>query len=117
MTTAEISVRVEPELKDGATKVFEKLGISESDAINRFLREVVTRQQLPFGERIPNRKTLETMEKTDSGEELTEYGDIGTFYREMGIPGVFAPDLELAVIDLLFHQRGWSDPLGCPNAR
>jgi len=85
MTIAEISVRVEPGLKDGAAKVFEKLGISESEAISWFLREVVTRQQLPFPERIPNRKTLETMEKTDSGEELTEYGDVEEFYRKMDI--------------------------------
>ncbi len=85
MSVSEISVRVEPGLKDNAAKVFQKLGISESEAINWFLREVVTRQQLPFKERIPNRKTLEIMEKTDSGEDLTEYGDVGAFYREMGI--------------------------------
>jgi len=41
MTIAEISARVEPGLKDGAAKVFEKLCISESEAVNWFLHEVV----------------------------------------------------------------------------
>ena len=85
MITDQISVKVDPALKNNATKIFKKIGISESEAIRLFLSEVVIRQQLPFKPRQANEKTLETMRKTDAGEELTEYKDISDFYREMGI--------------------------------
>ncbi|MDI6794158.1 MAG: type II toxin-antitoxin system RelB/DinJ family antitoxin [bacterium] len=85
MKTAEISVRVEPQLKDGAIKIFKNMGISVSEAISLFLNEVVVQQGLPFVTRPPNQETLNTMKKTDAGEELTEYEDVNNFYREMGI--------------------------------
>jgi len=85
MENTEIFDRVAPQLKKRATKVFRKIGISFSEAINMFLKEVIAQQGLPFERRIPNKETTETMKKTDAGEELTEYDNVNDFYREMGI--------------------------------
>ncbi|MDI6792111.1 MAG: type II toxin-antitoxin system RelB/DinJ family antitoxin [bacterium] len=85
MKTAEISARVEPQLKEGAIKIFKKMGINVSEAVNLFLNEVIVQQGLPFAKRTPNQKTFDTMKKTDADEELTEYEDVNDFYREMGI--------------------------------
>jgi len=85
MKAAIISAEVDSELISGAAKVFRKIGISESEAIVLFLREVVIRQQLPFESLFPNPATFDTMRKTDAGEELTAYKDVNDFYREMGI--------------------------------
>ena len=46
--TATISVRVEPEAKAGAEKVFERLGLSMSDAINMFCKQAIYQQTLPL---------------------------------------------------------------------
>ena len=51
--TATISVRVEPEAKEAAEKVFRALGISTSSAINIFFRQVAMRQNIPFSLEIP----------------------------------------------------------------
>lgn len=51
--TASISVRVEPEAKEGAEKVLANLGISMSDAINIFCKQITLRQAIPFELELP----------------------------------------------------------------
>lgn len=46
--TAYISIRIEPKLKVAAQKVFDKIGLSMSDAITLFLTQVVLHNGLPF---------------------------------------------------------------------
>lgn len=46
--SANVMVRVEPEVKAQAEKVMEKLGLSASTAINLFYRQMITDQALPF---------------------------------------------------------------------
>ncbi len=46
--TANVYVRVEPELKDKAEAIFSQLGISASAAVNMFYNQVVRQRGLPF---------------------------------------------------------------------
>ena len=48
MKTATIRARTEPGLKADAERVFRKLGISSSEAINLFYSQVRLRKGLPF---------------------------------------------------------------------
>jgi len=52
-----IRVRVEPELKRQTEAVLGDLGMSVSDAVTVFCRQVVLQRALPFVVRIPNAKT------------------------------------------------------------
>ena len=56
--TSNIYVRVEPNIKEQAEVVLEKLGIPMSNAISIFLRQVVMQNGLPFEVKIPNTKPL-----------------------------------------------------------
>ena len=51
--TANINVRVEPSAKSGAEEVLNNIGISMSDAINVFCKQIVYRQALPFELSLP----------------------------------------------------------------
>jgi DNA-damage-inducible protein J len=73
MKTATIRARTEPGLKADAERVFRKLGISSSEAINLFYSQVRLRKGLPFPVEIPNAVTRQTFEKTDRGEDLHDY--------------------------------------------
>lgn len=53
MNTVAISVRVDPEIKEEAEKVFRALGISTSTAVNIFFRQVAVRQGIPFRLELP----------------------------------------------------------------
>ena len=56
--TSNIYVRVEPNIKEQAEVVLEKLGIPMSNAVSIFLRQVVMQNGLPFEVKIPNTKPI-----------------------------------------------------------
>ncbi|PLX41763.1 MAG: type II toxin-antitoxin system antitoxin, RelB/DinJ family [Hyphomicrobiales bacterium] len=59
--TAYINARIEPELKAEAESVFRELGVSTTDMITIFLRQVVMHKGLPFPLSIPNQETIEAL--------------------------------------------------------
>ena len=74
MTKSEmIRARVEPELKQEAETVFSKLGLSVTQAITLFYKQVTLQQGLPFAVKIPNAETCEALQNAYDGEDLTEY--------------------------------------------
>ena len=56
--TTSIFARVEPEIKEQAEMVLNKLGIPMSNAINIFLRQVVLQNGLPFEVKITHNRPL-----------------------------------------------------------
>ena len=64
--TSEVRSRIEPDLKDDATRVLADCGLNLSDAIRLFLRQVVAQNGLPFEVRIPNATTIAAMEEARS---------------------------------------------------
>ena len=46
--SSNLYIRIEPEVKEQAEKVFESLGISMSNAVGLFLKQVVINQGIPF---------------------------------------------------------------------
>ena len=61
--SADVRLRLEPELKAIANKVLNDAGLSLSDAIRIFLRQVVATRGLPFEVRQPGKATLRAMEE------------------------------------------------------
>lgn len=56
--TANVFVRVEPEIKDQAENVLDQLGIPLSSAISMFLRQVVLQKGIPFEVKLPRKEPL-----------------------------------------------------------
>jgi DNA-damage-inducible protein J len=83
--TSMIRARITPELKQDAERVFEKLGINTSEAINLFLAQVRIYKGIPFDVRIPNKTTLKTFKKTDEGKELVKCKDADDMFRKLKI--------------------------------
>ena len=70
METANLYVTIEPELKEQAERVFSFLGISASDAITMFYRQVVLQHRLPFEGKVPVNDLVDVSKLTE--EELDE---------------------------------------------
>ena len=51
--TSNVFARVEPEIKEQAEQVLDKLGIPMSNAVGMFLRQVVLQRGLPFEVKLP----------------------------------------------------------------
>jgi len=56
--TANLYARVEPDIKEQAEAILSTLGISASNAINMFYRQIILRQGLPFDVSIPQLRPL-----------------------------------------------------------
>lgn len=56
--TSNVFARVEPEIKEQAERVLDRLGIPMSNAVGMFLRQVVLQRGLPFEVKLPQEKPL-----------------------------------------------------------
>ena len=65
--TGYITARVEPKLKASASRVLNRVGVSTSDAITMFLRQVVLQGGLPFEVRAPNAETRKAIAELEAG--------------------------------------------------
>ncbi len=57
--TSNIYIRVEPEIKEQAEQVLERLGIPMSNAIAIFLRQVIMQKGIPFDVKLPSEQPLD----------------------------------------------------------
>ena len=71
--TGMIRARVEPHLKRQAEELFSELGLSVTEAITLFYKQVTVHRGLPFDVRMPNAETVEALQQTRDGEGLTEH--------------------------------------------
>lgn len=71
-----IRARVEPDLKHEAETVFKQLGLTATEAITLFYRQVSLTRGLPFEVRLPNESTREAMREAIDGQDLTEWPDL-----------------------------------------
>lgn len=65
-----IQARIDPQIKEEARGVLDKLGMSMSEAIVVYLKQIIMRRGIPFELKLPNETTIETFKKTDAGKEL-----------------------------------------------
>ena len=72
--TANVTARVEPEIKEQAEAVMTKLGIPVSTAINMFYREIILWNGLPFRPSIPTTipKALDEINREEFYAIMTE---------------------------------------------
>ena len=77
--TEMIRARVEPELKREAEELFSVLGMSATEAITLFYRQVTMHRGLPFDVRVPNEETVEALRQSRDGVDLEEHATFEDF--------------------------------------
>ena len=83
--TAMINARTERELKKEVEEILQDLGISTSEAINIFFRQVKLRRGLPFPVEIPNEATLKVFKDSEEGKGLEECKDADDMFDRLGV--------------------------------
>ncbi|HOP25733.1 MAG TPA: type II toxin-antitoxin system RelB/DinJ family antitoxin [Candidatus Sabulitectum sp.] len=83
--TATVRARLEPGLKETAEEILSRLGLSTTQAITLFFRQIEMNDGLPFDVRIPSALTRKTMDETDSGEGLILCEDADDMFEQLGI--------------------------------
>ena len=78
-----IEARIESDLKQAAENVFSKLGVTPSDAIRIFYKQVELHQGFPFDVKIPNAETLAAIEEIEKHpEHLKCYENVDEMFKD-----------------------------------
>lgn len=83
--TAMVRARVEPDLKQHAESIFQRLGLNATQAITMFYKQVELREGLPFEVTIPTPATEKTFKATDEGRDLIVCEDADDMFDKLGI--------------------------------
>jgi len=78
--TAVVHARVEPRTKKKAEGVLRKLGMSPTEAIRLFYRQICLRGGLPFPVLIPNDLTKETLNKSAKGDGVESFASMDEMF-------------------------------------
>jgi DNA-damage-inducible protein J len=81
MKTSIVHARIEPQMKLKAEGVLRKLGITPTQAIRIFYRQIALRGGLPFPVAIPNARTASTLEKTRGGEDVEKFDSLDALFE------------------------------------
>jgi len=84
LKVAEIRSRIEPDLKEDATRILASCGLNVSDAIRLFLRQVVAQNGLPFEVKAPNAATIAAMEEANTGN-LPRFSSVQELFDDLEV--------------------------------
>ena len=82
MTTTNLNIRIDKDIKDQAELVFNELGLNMTTAINIFLRTAIREQGIPFSLKldVPNETTAAAIEegrRIAADDNIKGYNSIG----------------------------------------
>ena len=85
-----LHIRVEPDVKANVEKTLDQLGLSTTEAINIFLKQILLTGGLPFEIKIPryNAETEKAMKESDDiikGKIESKPQSVDSFFEEMGL--------------------------------
>ena len=81
--TSAISVRIDPLIKERAEQIFQELGLTASQAITLFYKQVELRRGLPFPVKLPNETTLAALEEAEQKEQLKVFDTPNDLYDDL----------------------------------
>ncbi len=80
--SATIQTRIDPNIKQQAKRILDTLGITMSEAIGAYLRQIVLRKGIPFELKIPNEATMQAVEQLESGKGTT-FDNVDDFLKDL----------------------------------
>ena len=83
--TSMISTRIDPDLKAKVVNIFTQLGLSTTQAITLFLRQVELQNGLPFLIKIPNKTTCNAIDESKQVAKMACFENPDDLYKDMDI--------------------------------
>ncbi len=80
-----INTRIDIGLKKRAVKIFDRLGISEAEAIRLFYAQVELHQGIPFPITVPNATTIAAFDETNQPENLPSFKTFRALRNHTGV--------------------------------
>ncbi len=80
-----IDIIIDSETKKIAESVFEQFGMTKSEAIALFYRQVAKTKDIPFIEKSPNDTTVKAMEELKKKDSLSTYNTFTDIRNDLGV--------------------------------
>ena len=81
MRTSVVHARIEPQTKHKVEGVLKKLGLTPTEAIRIFYKQISLRGGLPFPVEIPNELTASTLAKSRRGKDVQEFESVEAMFK------------------------------------
>jgi DNA-damage-inducible protein J len=82
--STQITARIDPNLKQETEKIFNELGLSTTQAITLFFKQVTLRQGLPFAVSVPNAETRRAINDALAGKNLRKAENVDSLFDDLG---------------------------------
>jgi len=82
---ATVRARVEAELKEETELIFDQLGISTTEAIRIFFKQVQLQKGLPFDMKVPNEVTQKALHEARTRKNLTTSKGADQLFEDLDI--------------------------------
>lgn len=88
--TAQLNIRTDIEIKNQVEKIFKQLGLTHSEAIGLFYRQVILNDGLPFEIKIPkdkvfNQETKQAIYEVNNDIDTTTHVNLDDMFNKLGI--------------------------------
>lgn len=88
--TAKLNIRIDPDTKQAAEKLFSNFGITITDAVNMFLHQALLTGGLPFAVKIPQPNidtiiAMQEIETMSSSKASSSSQSVDDFFKEMNV--------------------------------
>ncbi|MEX1123286.1 MAG: type II toxin-antitoxin system RelB/DinJ family antitoxin [Balneolales bacterium] len=83
--TTSVRARIEPSLKKETEEILEELGLSTTEAIRLFFKQIKLQKGLPFALRIPNEETDQTIREANTRKNLKKAQSPEELFDDLGI--------------------------------
>lgn len=90
MKTAQLNIRTEKDIKEQAEQIFKEIGLTYSQAVNLFFKQVILNNGLPFElklpkNRTPNKETLQAIEDVKNNIDVKTHKSAKNMFKDLGI--------------------------------
>ncbi len=81
--TAVVTARVEPKVKEEAEYILKELGLTASQAITIYYRQIAVQRGIPFDLKLPNPETIAAIHEAKHPENLPAFHDIDALFDDL----------------------------------
>lgn len=78
--SAVVHARIDPATKKATEKILHLLGMTPTEAIRLFYRQIALRKEFPLELHVPNKLTASTLCKSDKNQEIERFSSVDELY-------------------------------------
>lgn len=83
--SAYVRARMEPDLKIGAEAIFNEFGVTATQVITMFYKQVLRKHKIPLDLSLPNKETIRAIKEARQGKGLIAYKSIDDMFDRLDI--------------------------------